>query len=1096
MGKWEPLQPNSQRVYRGIGNKLLCVAALFTAAACAQTTQGLIAGRLTDSQTGRAVAGAGIEYESLATGISGVSRSDPSGYYYLPLLSPGLYRVRAAADGYQAQEVHELELPVAARLDLSFRLRPLSDVWEAGQYRSVFLPGSKTIVTFYGPDVDTSRSGSFEAQRGRRGALESTVSQVIDAAQLRELPLAGRDAYTMLVTQPGVTADAATARGLGLSINGMRPSASNFMLDGLENNHYLVTGPLTPIAPEVLQEYRVSINNFSAAYGRTAGFLANAVTRPGTREFHGVGYWHLKNEALNANGFQENLLGLPRPPVKERQLGFHLGGPAVFDRLFFSTAYEHLRSRSRQDVFTFKLPSTRFLEDFTAPTSLARSLLERFPPPPVTDGNQPTAPYTVAPPVSLDRSLAIERLDYSTPGGAHRFSGRAAIAGLSRPDFIWSPYPDFISALRQDSLSIAGAWLASVSPALLNEAKIGYATDDLGWNRPHPEIPTLDSADETTLPGSSAFYEYRNRTRSWELLDNVVWNHGRHTATFGGSFLTRSIDGFLTAGRDAQYGFPNIIFFALDRPSTMRAALARETLPALKLPAFDRGYRGRQYALFAQDTFRFSPRLTLNYGLRYERYGAPRNTGAVKDAQVVLGGGQDLLSKLPGAALTFPSAGDQDLLVTDTNDFAVRFGASYDPSGAGRTLLRGAFGVFYDRPFDNLWQNLRNNNFTLPLLLLRAPRTDYLRPVSEVLASLNIVPPESDFPKLTMFDPAFRNGYAQSYFAGVQQRLRQNWSLEVNALGTLGRKLITTDIINRQFTTPDDQGRPNPLLPDIAYRAGQGSSSYHALTAVARYGAGGRQFQLAYTWSHTLDNQSEPLAGDFFDLSFTRVTAGDGRSARAAFSRQFDSSGDRGNSDFDQRHNLVFFSIWEAPRLFRGRPIAGALFRDWRVSQLAAFRTGFPYTARAISLANPGEGQIINNRADILDPGRTEPEAPIAVPGGQRLLIPAGFGEPAPSRVGNSGRNAFRGPGLYNVDVSVSRAFPLPWLGEAARMTLRADAFNLLNHANLNNPDALLGSPTFGIASYGRQGRQSGFPAVSPFNETARQIQLMLRLEF
>ena len=267
------------------------------------TTQGLIAGRLVSSQTGAPIAGAQVSYSNEATGTSGTAKSDPQGAFFLPLLSPGQYHVRVTAAGFQSREVQELQLPVAARLELNFRLRPLSDVWESGQYRSVFLPGSQTIVTFYGPDVDSSRSGSFESTQGRRGALESTVSQVIDPEQIRDLPLAGRDVYTMLVTQPGVTADTGTARGLGLAINGQRPSSSNFMLDGVENNNYLVTGPLTPIAPEAIQEYRVSTNNFSAEYGRTAGFLANAVTRSGGNQFHGVGYFYLKNEALNANGF-------------------------------------------------------------------------------------------------------------------------------------------------------------------------------------------------------------------------------------------------------------------------------------------------------------------------------------------------------------------------------------------------------------------------------------------------------------------------------------------------------------------------------------------------------------------------------------------------------------------------------------------------------------------------------------------------------------------------------------------------------------------------------------------------------------------------
>ena len=286
--------------------QVILILAFSSTAAFGQTTQGLISGRLINSTTGRPVSGANVEYSSDVTNFTGVSASDASGYYYLPLLSPGFYRVRVVANGYQSQEIQELELRVAARVELDFRLRPLSDIWEAGQYNSVFLPGSKTIVTFYGPDVDSSKSGSFEAQKGHLAPLESTVSQVIDSAQIEYLPLQGRDVYTMLVTQPGVTSDAATGRGLGLSINGQRPSSSNFLLDGLENNNYLITGPLTPVAPEAIQEYRVSTNNYSAEYGRTSGYLANAVTRSGTDQFHGVLYVYGQTTSLNGNDFQNN----------------------------------------------------------------------------------------------------------------------------------------------------------------------------------------------------------------------------------------------------------------------------------------------------------------------------------------------------------------------------------------------------------------------------------------------------------------------------------------------------------------------------------------------------------------------------------------------------------------------------------------------------------------------------------------------------------------------------------------------------------------------------------------------------------------------
>ncbi|MDQ1474239.1 MAG: hypothetical protein QOJ99_5719, partial [Bryobacterales bacterium] len=335
------------------------------AASRAQTTQGLISGRVFNSVTGRPVAGASVSYSSSTLAATGTLKSDRGGYYFLPLLSAGTYTVRTTADAFQPQELQQLELPVAGRVQLDFRLRPLNDVWESGQYRSVFLPGTKTIVTFYGPDVDSSRSGSFESQKGQKGSLDTSASYVIDPVQIGDLPLLGRDVYTMLVSLPGVAADSATGRGLGISVSGQRPSSSNYLLDGVENYNYLVTGPLIQVAPEAVQEYRVSTNNYSAEYGRTAGFIANAVTRAGGREYHGLGYEYLKNDVLNAADFGDNMLGLGRRTSKENQFGFQAGGPliprgALRNQLFISSALEKMISHNKLDPQTFQLPSNNF----------------------------------------------------------------------------------------------------------------------------------------------------------------------------------------------------------------------------------------------------------------------------------------------------------------------------------------------------------------------------------------------------------------------------------------------------------------------------------------------------------------------------------------------------------------------------------------------------------------------------------------------------------------------------------------------------------------------------------------------------------------
>jgi len=1054
---------------------------LFPAVILGQTTDGLIWGRITDSRTGAAIAAASVSCWNPATNTTAGARTDAGGRYALPLLPPGLYRLRAGAGTYQSQEVEELTLAVAGLIEIDLQLRPLSDVWEAGEYRSVFLPGSKAIVNFYGPDVDASRSAFVAAPRSAMGSLESTVSEVIDPVAVRDLPLAGRDVYTMLVTQPGVTADTATARGLGISVNGQRPSSSNFLLDGVQNNNYLVTGPLETVAPEAVQEYRISTNNFSAEYGRTVGFVANAVTRAGGAQWHGLGYLDLKNTALDANGFQENLAGLPRQPVHEAEFGYQAGGP-IHHGVFVSSAFDRLRSRDQSDPQRYLLP-TPLLLTLAAPGSAAVKLFQQFPSP-LTTLQDYAEPVQASAPVAVDRSLALERLDYA-PGGAHRLMARVAIARVARPDFIWTPYPGFNSPLQENTYSAMLGLESALRPGMTNEARVAWSSDALSWDRAQPQIPTLAmsyNGQAVVMPGSPAAYGYRNRTRAWEFLDNLTWVRGRHILKAGGGGLWRAVDTALTAGQDGYYAFANPAFFAFGLPSSFQVGVARPG--ASGVPDYARAYRYNQYNFFAQDTFQMTPRLTLNYGLRYDNFGAPSDTGAVKNTTVALGSGATFAQRLAGATLTAPGAGDQQLFQPDNNNWGVRFGAAYNLAGNAGTVLRGAYGIFFEGPFDNLWQTLGNNNVQLAYFDLGAQYpVNFLQPAAATLAAFHNLPFSSNYPNLTLFQGSLENGYVQSWFGGVEQRLSGGWTLEVNALGALGRKLITTDQVNR----PGTAGY-NAALGIVEYRAGQGISDYNALTAVARYRARRAQLQVAYTWSHSIDNQSDPLLGEFFsDLSFITPTAAVAKSNVATFSRAFDSRADRGNSDFDQRQNLVFYSVWDLPAAW-GSTRAGFLFRRWRLAQIAAFRTGFPYTVAA-----PSGTVVYNNRADLVSPSYALRQD---VSGGKLLLNAAAFQAPPVDVLGNTARNAFSGPGLLNVDVSLGRSFRPRWMGESGRFTLRADVFNFLNHANLNNPVAVVGSPEFGVAQYGRTDRNAGFPSLAPLNETARQVQLILRVEF
>ena len=187
--------------------------------------------------------------------------------------------------------------------------------------------------------------------------LSGTLSRLIDENKILELPLQGRDVYTLLVLNPGVTSDNATGRGLGLSVNGQPVFSSNFLLDGVDNNDLQVTGAATRVSADAVQEYRMATHNFTAEFGRNSGFIANAITRSGTNQFHGSAFEFYNHDELNANSFSNNWQGLKEEPFLLHQFGGAVGGPIQRDRLFFFANFEQARSYTQSQPFTLIFPS-------------------------------------------------------------------------------------------------------------------------------------------------------------------------------------------------------------------------------------------------------------------------------------------------------------------------------------------------------------------------------------------------------------------------------------------------------------------------------------------------------------------------------------------------------------------------------------------------------------------------------------------------------------------------------------------------------------------------------------------------------------------
>ncbi len=670
----------------------------------AQSTQAYLTGTADDSLSGRPIANATVSCRGLSSSATLPGRTDAAGRFTFAAISPGLFSIRIDAPGYQSQELRQLDLPIAARLELHFHLRSENDVWEARQYQSYLLPESQRVLTFYGPDLDTSRVASFETSHGTVANLETSISSVIDSHDLNELPLTGRDAYALLVLLPGVTADTATARGLGFSVNGQRPSSANYLLDGLEDNNLLVTGPLGVVAPESVAEYRISTNNFSAEFGRTSGFLANAVSRAGGKNWHGMAYVHLENELLDANGFQENVQGTARAPLKQIQPGFTASGPLLRERLFASGSLQLLRFRGRNDPQVYALPTAQFISS-TSATSLAGALLRQYPAAAVPSGPGEDGLVTISPPVQLDQATGLARLDYLS--ASHRIFLRAALDRGRQPDLVYNPFPQFSSPLHQGSLALGAGWTWQIGSALTQELRAGRTGDAYRYDRLHSEVPILESGAShlsngqyypVHLPGSSSTFGYRDLSQNWEVVDDLSWIRGRHAFKFGGGLLIRGTQSAFIADRDGLFQFipndsldvsSNLNAFVESVPTYLAFAIDAEGAGIQPVP-YNRRYRYTQFDFFAQDAFRATPRLTLSGGIRYDHYGAPENVGPTKDVLLVPSSGASFPERLENIHPQPIPSGNQPVFATDNHNLGARFGFAYSLSGGGGTVLRGA----------------------------------------------------------------------------------------------------------------------------------------------------------------------------------------------------------------------------------------------------------------------------------------------------------------------------------------------------------------------------------------------------------------------
>jgi hypothetical protein len=1136
---------------------------LFATFAMAQT--GAIQGTVSDS-VGAVVQGAEIAVTNLGSNAVRTVTSSGTGAYSIPNLQPGAYDVTVKMASFKTYHVSDLPLTVGQVLPLNVQLEP-GAVTEEVQVRADQIP-----------DVDLETS---------------QVSNLVDSRSIKDLPLITRNPYELVLLSPGTSQTNALG---GISVNGSRERNNNFLLDGVDNNDTGVPGGIVSVLnadPESTEEFRVITNNFNAEYGRNTGAIIDVITKSGTNSFHGNAYEFGRWNAFGgARDWFNRTEDGPQNPYVRNQFGFSIGGPIIKNKTFFFFNDELQRFRTASTAVA-TVPTAAFktgvFSYFGQPIDLTQAGANNgtgnafFGDP---AGNAPADPtmqkvFALYPNPTIDNGDGLtgtlfypsdsKQNSYQTVAKIdHHFTDRETVSLRYGYDGFVDPNPAAVPIFGNVSTKALSQGLAANLTSTLSSNLINSFT--FGWNKIYANfgcdgVGVVDSAIPSTdqfgngwdiFPGSFSTFgcsalasdgQWR-KTGTTSYSDGLSWSHGSHTFKFGGDFRNVGQQGpnsffsrrqVTTSGLLLAFGIPVVqnIPAALDDLTLEEAAQSYYGLVENDFQAqfFDKAgarqatdnkhFRQHEYDWFGQDTWKVRRNLTLTLGLRYQLDGVPYEEGA--NFSNLLG---DPTAGTVTLSVVGPGTGKQ-IYASDHSNVEPRVGFSWDPRGDGKMAVRGAFGIFHDRVFGNLFGNARGNppfeedynEFPVdtingfyggalngPFPLPSPPQ----RPVISTFVDGDAIAP-------VLFDPHFRNSASNNWSLGIQRELPGNNVLDLAYVGSEGhhiyrildpnppdpalvQQLVTfcSDPSNTFGCTPDDvsftnlyRGADFGALPfnAVAHNAlvqpffagSVGNSLYNSLQLkVTHRLSHGLQVQGAYTWAHAIDNSNDPYAPAVGNRAFAR-------NSRAL-------NEERGNSDNDIRHVAVISYVWEIPfgkgRRFLNSGFAGRVFEGWQLSGITSAQTGHPFD---VFSSTDMERTGLSGRADVVGnpyaPGGNTPDNS----GGNKVWFtnPAAFsgrtdgsGAPLFDGPGSSGRNNFYGPGFVNLDLVFSKTIKFT---ERFNAELRVEGYNILNHPHFENPGFDGASNRITASNFG----MINATATRPDGTTsARQMQVALKINF